>query len=115
MGIFSQPTGTPQQQQQQRDANNEAANKKQSDAITKSKNQMKQQGDSIYSFGQKLASTIPSVSGGLSIDEFEAWAADFENGFTQFTPDTTDTPYEMPFAQRPKVRILNRGTDYEKQ
>lgn len=115
MGIFSPPTGTPEEQQQQKDANNQAANQKQTDSINKSKTQMKQQGDSIYSFGQKLASTIPAASGGLSIDEFEAWASDFENGFVQFTPDTTDTPYGLPTTQRPKVRILSKGTDYETQ
>lgn len=115
MGLFSQKTGTPEQQQQQQDAANREADKKRKESIDKSKNQMKSQGDSIYAFGGKLASTIPSANGGMSANQFEAWLTDFENGFTQFTPDTQDTPYSMPFSQRPKARILSKGTNYQTQ
>lgn len=81
------------------------------DELTRQKNKLKAEGDSIHDFSGRMARQIPSP-GGVTANDFEDnFVPGFESGYTGKTPETTDTPYDLPLAQRPKVRILDKG-DY---
>lgn len=76
------------------------------------KGRLKQDGAQLNTLSAQLAGLIPNSNGGMSVSDFKRFAESFEQGHTQYTPDTTDTPYEQPLSQRPKVRILSEGTNY---
>lgn len=76
----------------------------------KAKASLKKDADDTHVFAQSLARKIPSQSGGMSVDDFKnKFVPNFETGYTGLTPDTTDTPYNMPTTNRPKIKILSEG------
>jgi hypothetical protein len=77
------------------------------------KSRLKRDGSQLNLLSNQLAALIPSANGGMSVSGFKKFAESFEEGHTKYTPDTTDTPYSEPYSQRPKIRILSEGTNYQ--
>jgi NAD+--asparagine ADP-ribosyltransferase len=101
------------QQKQQYDAEEKKkAEDKYKQQISDRKTRLKKDGKDLNSLSRQLAAMIPG-QGGMSVSDFKNWAEQFESGYTTYTPSPTDTPYEQPYSQRPKVRILSEGTDYK--
>lgn len=114
MGIFTPPpTGeTPEQKQARETQEQQERDSKAGDELNKQKNKLKTEGESIHNFSVKMAEQIPKSQGGMTASQFEnQFVPGFESGYINQTPDTTDTPYEEPYSQRPKVKILSKG-DY---
>jgi NAD+--asparagine ADP-ribosyltransferase len=106
-------TDEGRQQKQQYDADQKKkADDKYKQQINDRKTRLKKDGSDLNSLSRQLAAMIPG-SGGMSVADFKEWTEQFEAGFTIYTPSPTDTPYERPYNQRPKVRILSEGTDYK--
>jgi hypothetical protein len=114
MGIFTPPpSGETSEQRQTREQQEQQQNdQKGGDELTKQKNKLKNEGESIHNFSKTMAAQIPKSQGGMTANDFEnKFVPGFESGYINQTPDTTDTPYDEPYSQRPKVRILSKG-DY---
>lgn len=109
--MFEPKTGTPEQQSAQQKVRDDAAAKKQKDQQDKKKTALKKEGENIYQLSQQLAKQIPGQSG-MTVDDFKnKWIPGFEQGYVQYTPDTKDTPYDLPYGNRPKVKIIQEGTN----